>query len=237
MKKSNQQQEKRGGFTLIEVLLTVTIVAFLAGSLYATFAAGLKLDRRAKQSFVDLDENRLLVEQLYKDFGRIVSYDFRGSLPDRKSFSFDGKELIFLVEKDGELQWVRYTLAAVAKGEVKETRLGIVSKRNVAVSNITNTQASLLTLVRDENDFAHFFNSADAPQKRTVLSRRVSADSLKVFFVPVLLGQPKIEWESSWDKSFLPSAVRVSVSIVSESATSQKFTRDFVLPAGGRDES
>ncbi len=228
--------DNRRGFTLVEILLTVMIVAFLGGSLYAVFAAGLKLDHRAKQSFIDLDENRLLAEQFYKDFGRAVFYDFRGSFPDRKSFSFNGKEFIFLIEDEDQLKWVRYLLVVPSKGQIKQTRLGVVSKRNVAVSNLTSTQASLLNLVRDENDFAHFFTAADEPQKREVLSRRVSEEGMRIFCSPSFAGAQKIDWESSWDKNFLPAAVRVSLSLKAQSGFEKKLVRDYVLPAGGRDE-
>ncbi len=237
MKKSNQCQRKCRGFTLIEILLSVTIVAFLAGSLYAVFAAGFKLDHRSRVSFDDLDANRLLSEQLYKDFARAVFYDFRGSFPEKKSFSYNGTEFIFLIEENDQLQWIRYSLAVAPRGQIKETRLGTVTNHNVAVSNVTSTQKSLLTLVRDENDFTHFFNLTDVPQKRTVLNSRVSADSLKFFFVTGLAGSRKLEWGSIWDKNFLPSAVRMSVSVVSEAGISQNLTEDFVLPSGGRDES
>lgn len=229
-------RENRQGFTLVEILLTVMIVAFLGGSLYAVFAAGLKLDHRAKQSFIDLDENRLLSEQFYKDLGRVVFYDFRGSVPDRKSFSFNGKEFIFLIEDKDQLKWVRYLLVVPAKGQIKQTRLGVVSKRNVAVSNLTSTQASLLDLVRDENDFAHFFTATDEPQKREVLSRRVPEDGMRIFCSPSFTGAQKIDWESSWDKNFLPAAVRVSLSLKAQSGLEKKLVRDYLLPSGGRDE-
>ncbi len=236
MKRNNWILKNRDGFTLVEILLTVSIVAFLGGSLYATFAAGLKLERRAKESFSDLAESRLLFEQLYKDLGRTVMYDFRGSYPDRKSFAFAGEKLIFLIEDQGQLKWVRYRLAIATEGKIKETRLGIKTKRNVAVSNLTSTEESLLTLVREENDFVHFFDLTDTPQKTDVLSARVLSDGWKVSCAPSLGTMPKIEWESNWEKNFLPAAVRVSVSIKSRSSIAQKLTRDFILPSGGRDE-
>lgn len=236
MKRSSVPLKNRGGFTLIEILLTAMIVAFLAGSLYATFTAGFKLDSRAKKSFLGLDQQRLFFEQLNKDFGRAVCYDFRGSLADRKSFSSNGKELIFLIEDHEELKWIRYALVVAEKTHIKETKLGVVTKVNVAVSNVTATSSNVFNLVRDENDFNHFFDSDTLPQKRDVLLKNVFEDGCKVFFSEIFSGQPNIEWQSNWDKDFLPYAVRIKISMVSDSAVKKTFSRYFILPSGGRDE-
>lgn len=236
MKRISRFKKNYQGFTFIEILIAVSIVAFLGASLYATFAAGLKLDRRAKQSFADLAQMRLILDQLDKDFGRIVNYDFRGSYPDQKSFFFDKEKLVFLIEQDGKLKWVRYRLAALDKGEIKQTRLGVVTKRNISVTNLTSSQASLRRLVREEHDFFDFLGSRDVPQTTVLLSQRVSEDGWKIQCAPSLVAMPKIEWNSAWDKSFLPAAVKISFSFNYQGLRIKNLTRDFIIPFGGQDE-
>ncbi len=236
MKKNEPVFVNGQGFTLIEMLLSVMIIAFLAGSLYATFAAGLKIESRTKQSFQDIDEERLILEQLYKDLGRAAAYDFRGSFPDRKSFTFKTLELVFLIDDNHELKWVRYMLVPLEQGHVKETRLGVTSTRNVAVTNVTSAESRVMTLVRDENDFVHFFDMTDVPQRREVLSRRLIEKGWEVLVAASIATQPKMEWKPEWQEVFLPAAIRVNVSTQSRAGSVRKWTRDFILPSGGRDE-
>ncbi|MCB9757583.1 MAG: prepilin-type N-terminal cleavage/methylation domain-containing protein [Candidatus Omnitrophica bacterium] len=227
----------RQGFTLIEVLISVMIIAFMAGSLYATFAAGLKLERRARQSFQDIGETRLIIEQLTRDFGRVVYYDFTGSFADKKSFAVDETHLTFVIDDAGQLRWIRYSLVREDFGKVKTTQLGITSSRNVAVSTVSSTEDHLLTLVREENDFSPALSLTDDFQEREVLTKRVVDKGWNLSFASTLESQPKMEWQTDWANDYMPAAVRMSLSIQSASGEIKKIVRDFILPAGGRRES
>lgn len=225
------------GFTLVEILLAVMIIAFMAGSLFATFAAGLKLERRAQQSFQDIGERRLIIEQLTRDLGRIVYYDFSGSFSDKKSFTVDATHFAFVIDDEGQLKWVRYSLVAEDAGKVKTIQLGITSKRNVAVSTVSSTDVRLLTLVREENDFDPSFVLTDSFEQKEMLTARVADQGWQFSFASTLESQTKIEWQTNWENDYLPAAVRVNISIKSASGEIKKIVRDFVLPAGGRRES
>lgn len=224
------------GFTFVEVLLTVMIVATMAASLYGVFAAGMKLQRRARQSFSDLDAKRIIGEQLLKDLGRAVFYDFRGSLPDRKCFNGESGQLIFLIEDKDGLFWVRYLLASPESGRVQETRLGEVSDHNIAVTMTTSRQSAELDFVRDKNDFVHYFSDSTPAQKRESLGPRVAEQGLQFFYKASLTGDSQKEWVTSWQEAFLPAAVRVSVQLKNENGTINTISRDVLLPAGGHDE-
>ncbi|MCB9771464.1 MAG: prepilin-type N-terminal cleavage/methylation domain-containing protein [Candidatus Omnitrophica bacterium] len=236
MNKNDVTCFNRQGFTLIEILLAVMIVVLLAGSLYATFAAGFKLDRYSKQVFRDLDENRTIMEQLHRDFGRAVSYDFRGSFPDKKTFFTDDTTLLFFIDNGKQIRWVRYHLLVPEKDKIIETRLGTVSKRNETVSMFSSTESGLRTLVRDEGDFLSFFDQNVKPDRSEVLSRRMTEKGFVVSCARTIEGQPAIEWRVGWNEDFLPAAVRVNVSFETQEGLIKDFKRDFILPAGGHDE-
>lgn len=236
MNKRDMARFNRQGFTLVEILLAVMIVVMLAGSLYATFAAGLKLDHRSKQVFRDLDESRTIMEQLYRDFGRTVSYDFRGSFPDKKTFFADNTTLLFFIDNGEQMRWVRYQLLVPEKGKIAETRLGTVSKRNETVTLFSSIESGLRTLVRDEGDFLSFFDQNVKPDRSEVLSRRMTEKGFVVSCARTIEGQPAMEWSVGWNEDFLPAAVRVQVSFKTQEGLIKDFTRDFLLPAGGHDE-
>lgn len=237
------------GFTLIEVLLATLIVAFIGVSLYATFVAGIKLDDRIKKEFVDLDESRIISEQLARDLGRAVSYDFRGSFVDKKSFFDNGNGLIFVIDDNGRLRWVRYSVVADQGGQVRSTQIGGTSKKNVAVANSFTTAASLKTLVRDEGGFVQLFASVSdpasseketsdlIPEKREVLTSRIANEGWKILYAPSFTAQGKIEWRSDWKEDFLPAAVRLNFSLSPQGQGKKEepkdFKRDYILPAGG----
>jgi prepilin-type N-terminal cleavage/methylation domain-containing protein len=237
MKISKLLSSDQQGFTLIEILLAVMIIAFMAGSLFATFAAGLKLERRAQQSFQDLGERRLIIEQLTRDLGRVVYYDFTGSFADKKSFVVDETHLTFVIDDAGQLKWVRYSLDTEDAGKVKTTQLGITSSRNVAVSTVSSTEVRLLTLAREENTFVPSFVLTDPFERKEILTARVAGRGWQFSFAGTLVSQPKIEWQTDWEHDYLPAAVRMSLSIKSANGEVKKIVRDFVLPAGGRRES
>ncbi|MCC6758994.1 MAG: prepilin-type N-terminal cleavage/methylation domain-containing protein [Candidatus Omnitrophica bacterium] len=238
MKKNDLSFFRHRGFTLIEVLLAAMIVALMGGSLYATFAAGFKLDHRIKQSFADLDDNRIIMEQLERDLGHAVFYDFRGSFPEQKTFFDAGEGLLFIINDGRQLRWVRYHLGVDQKGQVKSTQVGTTTSENVEVSNITTTEKSLRSLVRDEGDLAKLFNSNGEPQpdKSEALTRRVADEGWDMFYAPNVTPQAKIEWRSDWKEEYLPAAVRLELSLQNEKGQINKIERDFVLPAGGRNE-
>lgn len=227
-----------GGFTLIEILLTVMIVALMGGSLYAVFAAGFKLDHRIKQSFVDLDESRIIIEQMERDLGRAVFYDFRGSFPEQKAFLDNGDALIFIIDDGRQLRWVRYHVGLEQKGQVESTQLGVTSSRNVTASNIKTTEKSLQALMRDEGDLSGLFipDQEPQPEKSEVLTRRIANKGWDLSYAPAVTAQAKVEWRADWKEDYLPGAVRLNFSLQNEKGQVEKFVRDFLLPAGGRSE-
>lgn len=237
MKIHNSLFVNRRGFTLIEVLLAVMIIVSIAGSLYVTFAAGLKLERRVHQSFQDVGESRLIMEQLYRDLARVVDYDFSGSFPEQKSFEAGQTYFSFVIDDQGKLKWIRYAVIVPDAGQIQTTRLGISSARNVAISTVSSTDIRLLALIRQESDFIPSSALADYFEQRAVLTNRVVEGGWKVSFALTLKNQPKIEWTTSWEHDFVPAAVRVSLSVRSENGQVKEFVRDFVLPTGGRHES
>ena len=226
------------GFTLIEILLTVMIVALIGGSLYAVFAAGFKLDHRIKQSFIDLDESRFIIEQMERDLGRAVFYDFRGSFPEQKAFLDNGVALIFIIDDGRQLRWVRYHVGLEQKGKVESTQLGVTTSRNVAASNINTTEKSLQALVRDEGDLSGLFIPDQEPQpdKSEVLTHRIADKGWDLSYAPAVTAQAKVEWRSDWKEDYLPGAVRLNFALQNEKGQIERFVRDFLLPAGGRSE-
>jgi prepilin-type N-terminal cleavage/methylation domain-containing protein len=226
------------GFTLIEVLLTVMIVALIGGSLYATFAAGFKLDHRIKESFADLDESRIVSEELRRDLGRVVSYDFSGSFPEQKAFVDNDEEFLFVIDDGRQLRWVRYRLVDEQKGEVHSTELGTTSKKNIAVTEIVTTEETLQMLAREEGDFVQLFDPAKAivPDKSEILTKRIADQGWKILYAPSVTPQAKTEWRSGWKEDLLPAAVRVNLTLQNEKGQIKKIVSDFLLPAGGHNE-
>jgi len=68
-----KRKRKPFGFTLIEMLIAMTIVSFLGAVVYNTFSQGLKIWHRASQEKPEIDVE-IFFEKLSRDFGNAFTY-------------------------------------------------------------------------------------------------------------------------------------------------------------------
>ncbi len=77
MKKNNH------AFTLIELLLGLSIFALIALSVYSVFWGGMRMTRKAKHLNPIYREMRLALDLLSVELENMVPYDFSGSTPQK----------------------------------------------------------------------------------------------------------------------------------------------------------
>ncbi len=201
------------GFTLLELLLAITILAFIIGTLYGTFWGTTSNTRRIRETVKIYHVGRLLLSQLLSDLestyfdkslkgrggeeskaafkGEEITGDRGRERVDRLSF-FTASQSILDAEKDRSLIWyVSYYLE-------QNEDTGDYSLIRRAVPMVESTD--LLEKDQKEGLSAYDF----------VLSRHVK--SFRIEYINPD-GEKSESWDSNAGSAPIPSAVRISVTL------------------------
>ena len=156
------------GFTLLEVLLGLTIFGMIAACVYSTFAGGIRLSRSAERQGKVYREARWALDVISKDLENMIPYDFSNSYKDRQAFEgSEDKITFFLPGKDG-LRVVSYFLASDDPGAIYKIIIGRTYSKNVTVTNQDQAGGIRVdTLIRKERSFADYLNG-DQDRKSVV---------------------------------------------------------------------
>ncbi len=194
------------GFTLIEVLLAVTIMAVIATGIYTTFAQGLRLWRRAIEIKPDIESNLI----------------FEKAAADLKNL-FPGKKPPFKGEQNA-LEFLTYSPQDLTDED------GHRIKQPVFVRYLYDASAG--TLMRSEESLRRQL----APKKETdesllkPLGLILKDCSFEYYHQDT---EKKIfEWKSFWKDTCPPKAVRISLRYDDGNKTGYQ-VKILPVPAGG----
>ena len=225
------------GFTLIEILLGLTIFSIIAVSLYSTFSSGIQLSRRSDDSGRIYREATLIFDRLATDLQSAQYYSFDNSYPQLLAFAGAGDQLTFFVPSEKGLRSVSYFLRDPQNDFVYKT---IIAKRSARpqtiISNFEEKESRDL-LVREERPFVDFLQQSPEPSPdREILSSRIQEGSLKFSYAYLKKQGEALEtvWQDSWSLHYPPSGVRVTLTFVNseKSKGPVTLTRDLFIPAG-----
>lgn len=209
--------KNRSGFTLIEILLSLTIFSVIALTLYSTFATGMQLARRSENAAKIYREIRWSLERMKTDLQNTVDYDFRRSYPDRRVFTGKPDRVSFLIATDQGLKRVTYSLKAPEQNVIYQAIMGRHHSRNISQYTNYREQRNIYLLVREEQSFV---DSLQEEEARNVQSDIVSTSLLEgglEFSYPFLEGagdNPRIVWKGAWEERYLPAAVHVKMRFI-----------------------
>lgn len=225
------------GFTLIEVLLGLTIFSIIALSLYSTFHSGIEINKRSEEDNKVYREARWLLDRLAKDLENMSSYDFANSYPSLRAFNGDENRLSLVLPTEEGLKVVSYLLQSPQQDTVFKTIIGRHTKRNVSFISRFEERLNLDLFVRKESSFADYLQTEpDKDIEEEILSTSVKEGSLK-FSYAFLEGEgenAKITWRDSWKEKYLPSGVRIQITLVKSGRLPEPVTmeRDIYIPTG-----
>ena len=230
------------GFTLIEILLALSLISILAGSLYATYAAGIQIHKRAQKietwsraAFWSFDAMALDLENMlpYRD------PDAPAETPD-DFFEGTSSGLKLLRASEAGFKEVRYFLKDPDYGTVHKVIVGRRATASHVPVHVLRTEENLRVqlLVREERAFPSEDGQTDVPlgEGLEILNRYVLKDSLKFFFAEVTRGsgQDDVHWETAWKKTAFPSLVRVEMTLVNPQSPEETvdLQKDIFIPSG-----
>lgn len=224
-------------FTLIEILLAMTIFSLIGLSLYGTFQSGIAINRRSEAIDQVTRESSWALDQLTRDLENMTGYDFSNSYPKLSACDGRANKITLILPVHDRLKAVTYFLTSPGNSFIYQTIMGRHTLKNVALTNRVQQEGRLNLFVREETDFVDYLQSSETKKtQRDVLSARVIEGSLK-FSYGYLQGEgpsASILWKDSWKGQYIPSRVRVEVAFRGSGKDEKPviFKKDLFIPTG-----
>ncbi|HOW35222.1 MAG TPA: prepilin-type N-terminal cleavage/methylation domain-containing protein [Candidatus Omnitrophota bacterium] len=225
------------GFTLIEVLLGLSIFSIIAVSLYGTLDSALRLSRRSDDVNGIYREARWALDQIAGDLERMRAFNFANSYPKLTAFSGNSDKISFVSATDTGLKVISYYLELPDQTTVHKVVIGGHTNKNRSLTVRYEEKFVLYSLVREEKLFTDYLtDNAQAKVEKDILSPHIQEGSLSFSFA-YLEGQEedeKITWKDSWEKPYTPSGVRIKATFIKPGKVKQPivFTKDVYIPSG-----
>ncbi|MFA5261178.1 MAG: prepilin-type N-terminal cleavage/methylation domain-containing protein, partial [Candidatus Omnitrophota bacterium] len=229
------------GFTFLEILLALSLVSVLAGSLYATYASGIQIHKRAQKleqwsrsAFWSFDAMALDLENMLPYHSPAGA----ASVPD-DFFEGTSSGLKLLCSTEEGMKEVRYFLKDADYGTVHKVIVGSRSRAvNAPITIEMSEHSRVQFLAREERAFPAEGGQSEMPlgEGLEILNRYVLKDSLKFSFAETTRAAAwgDIQWETAWKKPALPSLVRIEMTLVNPQAPEEtvNLQKDVFIPAG-----
>lgn len=211
----------RRAFTLIELLLALSIFSMIALCVYGTFWAGVRINERSEGESAAYHQMRLALDLMSVDLENAVPYDFTNSYPEKTPFAGESDVVTFLLATGKGLKVIRYYLDSPQEGSVHKVVVGARHDRNVdTLTDYRKQETRLRDLVREEWDLPEYVSGAAAQDHAAeIIATNVGENSLK-FSYGYALNTPDsegnqaddtYEWREAWTESNIPAMVRVEM--------------------------
>jgi len=200
------------GFTLVELLLGLTITAIIGASVYNMFWSAMKLDdkmRRAHDSYMEV----LMVDQiLTHDLENAISLDFSSSYPDAKIFDGRPQEFSFLTQTSKGIKHIRYYTGLWDQGAFTKSMIGRVTNPSNGITSYSSGSLPIEFLLRQESSLADWMNQTNTDSSTQIVAAGLKKGSFNCQYAPFVKdlhksGAKSIDYKDSWDHQGLPMAV------------------------------
>lgn len=223
-------------FTLIELLLGLSIFSMIALCVYSVFWGGMRLAQKAEDRSDVYREARRALELMSRELENMAFYDFTGSYPDKSALTGGDKEITFILDGEQGLKAVTYSLVAPGQGHVFKTVVGRTYSKNVSVTTESREESRVEYLVRGETAFPDFLSGRRDDAQTEVVSVRIKENGLRFFYkdFPEDDETPDGAWSPSWEQPYLPRDIRVELDFAALPGREGglTLTRDIMIPTG-----
>jgi prepilin-type N-terminal cleavage/methylation domain-containing protein len=231
-------------FSLIELLLALSIFSMVALCVYGTFWAGVKINQRAEGENGAYRQIRLALDLMSVDLENAAPYDFTGSYPEQTAFKGEDDAVTFLLASGKGLKVIRYYLDSPQEGSVHKVVVGARHDRNVdTLVDYREQEVRLRNLVREERDFPEYVSGVIAKDHAAeVIATNVREDSLEFSYGYLLSTAGSegnktadvYEWREAWTQSNIPLMMRIEMDFLLSGPARRMVAmrKDVLIPHG-----
>jgi general secretion pathway protein J len=204
---TNEDNRNAAGFTLIEVLVVITIIAIVLSSLYGIFASV----SGAKDRLDDDSETYHLARVIFDRLGRELHSAYYRSDTDESLFRGG--------EEDGNF-YLEFSTAAVSPLSIEGTGFAIVE---YVLEEDDESDSGGLVLMRTEQSML-WANSSDAEPTALRLAPGITSMTARFY--------GSDQWQDSWDAttSGLPERIELELFVSNSRGVEVPFLTTFSLP-------
>lgn len=227
------KSSRQNGFTLIEVLLGISIFSIIAMAVYGTFSGGIRVSHHAGIKNQIYREARWTFDLMARELENMVPYDFSNSYTDRTAFMGSSDEIKFILPTGDGLKVITYALLEPEWGSVHQVIIGRTYQKNVDIISDSGAEEEIDFLVRREMDFADYL-AGNTDQKEEIISSHVQRGSLEFQFGYYNQETNERFWEDTWQNNYIPSNILIKINFVSDSDNSEviKLQRKVLVSSG-----
>ncbi len=199
----------RTGFTLIEMLLGLSIFSIITLTAYSVFYSGIRLSRGSQRQGQIIRETRWMLDIMQKEFANMLFYDFSNSYDNKTALSGTSSSLSFVQGSDDGLKVVKYFIV------------------------FDNSNC----LIREELSFVDYLAGNSSESKFEIILKNIKENGVRFFygyFKEEL--SDEIIWKENWNNNYLASMIRVEVDLVTgqDNKTVVTLFNDIFIPIGNK---
>ena len=241
-----QKLRSKKSFTLIELLLGLSIFAIIGSLIYSTYSAGIRVSRKAERDGDVFREVRWTYDLMERDLENAIFFDFSSSYEGRVSFSGSSNQFTCFIGSDQGIRVVTYALMMPDFGEVETTIVNETTQGNVDILESVTEEGNSQYLVRKEISLLEYLQDSEERVEDSVeiIATHIQQGGMALEYASRQEESQEIVWQGSWSNNALPPAVQIELTFVAP-ARSQKetdktfrFSKKVLIPAGdwGADE-
>jgi prepilin-type N-terminal cleavage/methylation domain-containing protein len=185
--------KRRGGFSLMELLLAVAIFSVIALCLYSTFSGGIRIWRRQEEALRSSQGVRMALDAMSRELKGAMNYSAPKNNPSLSADLTAEKYPVF----SGSDNTLAFVTAAAGK----------IEKVTYFFENSSGSAGALKKRVAFQADG---FNE-DTEKADTIISG-VNAVLFEYAYTPEKAGDPLV-WQNSWNQDKLPQDVRITLTM------------------------
>ena len=200
------------GFTLVELLLGLTIGAIIGVSVYNMFWSAMKLDDKLRRVHDNYLEVLMADQALTHDLENAVDLDFSASYPDAVIFIGQKQEFSFLTQTPAGIKHVRYYSGLINQGNTTKIMIGRVINPSSRITAYSRESLPVEFLLRQESSLADWLNETANETHTQIVAAGLKKGSFNCQYAPSpkdlhTSGSTGIVYTDAWDEKGLPLAV------------------------------
>lgn len=228
----------RAGFTLVEILLGLSIFSIITLTAYSVFYTGIKVSSCVQGQAQVLREVRGILDLMQNEFENMLFYDYSSSYENKTALSGTSDRIEFVLGSGDGLTVVKYYLVAAGYNKVHQVVKGSARSNNVNVLLENKSEQNSYCLIREERNFIDDLAEKFSESGFEIIFENIKKQNGVRFFYGHLDARSSSEiiWEENWHNNYLAPMIRVEVDLVMNQDNEKVVTliKDIFIPTGNK---